>query len=157
MSTTSVIVAAMNKFDGLTAGNFPSSTVPAIYLDEAPQVTAAGAQLRPPYAVIRDNGQTPNIIGFERTGLEVCEFTIELYYASMADVATAIWAVRLNGGTIGAGSGFDYGTFADLASPRGPYQILRGRVQHTLAGYGHDGKPVYKGSIEYKVTIQESA
>lgn len=157
MATTSVIVACMNKWDSLNAALFPDGTLLPVYLDQAPQVDGTGSQLRPPYATLTDNGQTPTIAGFERTTLEVCEFTIDVYYSnSLANVATAIWAIRLNGGGIGDGLGFDYGELTDFVAPRDSYQVLRGKVQHSLAEYDKDGKPVYKGTIEYKVTVKES-
>lgn len=154
MPTTSAIYAAMLKYDALTAANFPNSSRPVIYLDEAPLVD--GGQVVPPYVILRDNGQTPTILGFERTILDVCEFTFEVYYTSLADVGTAINAIRLNGGAVGAGSGFDYGTLSDLTTPRSTHQILRGTIRHKLAGYGLTGLPVYMGSIDYRLTIQES-
>lgn len=154
MPTTSAIYAVMLKYDALTAANFPSASRPTIYLDEAPLYD--GGQKHPPYTILRDNGQTPTQLDFERTSLEECDFTIEVYYTSLADVGTAINAIRLNGGTPGQGLGFDYGSLPDLTTPRSSYKIERGTIRHRLSGYGLDGKPIYVGSIDYRITIQET-
>jgi hypothetical protein len=123
VATTSIIAAVMTKYDGLTASNFPSSALPPIYLDDPPLLDG-GSQVRPPYVVLRDNGQVPQY-EFERTTLEVCDFALEVYYPTpdsggpLANVDTAATAIKRNGGAVGAGSGFDYGTLSDLVSPRG--------------------------------------
>ena len=52
----SVVSAAVAKFNALTAANFPSSARPPIYLDEAPLKDSAGADERPGYAVLTDEG-----------------------------------------------------------------------------------------------------
>lgn len=155
-STTSVIYAAILKYRSLDPTNFPDASRPPLYFDYVPQTDDAGAQLRPPYAVLRDLGQTPTIAGFERTTLETCQFTVEVYYVNALDKsAQALWAVRLNGGGIGDGLGFDYGDLPALAFPRESYQVLRGRVQFGFDHFDKDGKPVYKGTIAYKVTVKE--
>lgn len=155
MATSSVIYAAMEKFDGLSAGGFPGGSRPSVYLDEAPVVD--GSQLYPPYAILRDNGEQFTSLGFERSNLYECAFTIELYYESLADAATAVWAVRLNGGAIGAGSGFDYGTLSTLSVTRTPGQILPPTIRYGLEGYGKASKPVYKAVMDYRITVTELA
>jgi hypothetical protein len=153
VATTSVIAAAMTKFDALTAANFPSASRPEIYLDAAPVVD--GSQVRPPYVVIRDGGMVPGY-EFERTTLEVCEFTLEVYYASLADVDTAVTAIKRNGGAVGAGSGFDYGTLSDLTSPRSTHEIRRTKETRFLAGIDLSGNRIHACRLEYRVTVKES-
>lgn len=155
MATSSVILAVMEKFDGLTAGNFPGSSRPSVYLDEAPVYD--GGQLYPPYAIVRDNGEEFTSLGFERSNSYECRFTIDLYYESLADAATAVWAVRLNGGAVGAGSGFDYGTLGTLSVTRTPGQILPPTIRYRLDGYGKASKPVYVATMDYRITVQELA
>ena len=156
MPTTSVISAVMSKWNALTAANFPGSAVPALYLDEAPPV-ASGSQERTPYAVLRDKGQAPVYAEFERTTLEVCEFEIEVFYTSMADMDTAVAAVKLNGGTRDQAQGFDFGDLSDLSSPRSTHQILRTRETRRFSGVNLSGARIHSCTLEYRVTVKESS
>lgn len=150
----------MTKFDGLTAAGFPNAAVPPIYLDDPPLVDA-GVQVRPPYVVLRDKGMAPSY-EFERTTLEVCEFDLEVYYPTpdsggpLANVDTAVTAIKRNGGAVGAGSGFDYGTLSDLTSPRSTHEIRRVKETRRSAGFGQDGRRVYVCVLEYRVIVKES-
>ena len=151
----------MSKFDALTAANFPSSTVPPIYLDDPP-LADGGSQVRPPYVVLRDNGQTPEL-EFERTTLEVCAFALEVYYPTpdsggpLANVDAAVLAVKRNGGTSAQGLGFDFGTLSDLTTPRSTHEIRRVRETRRSAGFASDGRRVYVCVLEYRVTVKETA
>lgn len=146
---SSIIAAVMAKWDALDAANFPSGSRPAIYLDEA--VQADGTQVRPPYAILRDKGLVPEQLGFERQTLEVNEFELEIYYASLADCDTAAEAVKLDGGTRAQGNGFDFGTVT-LAPPRSSFQILRTRETRRFAGLNLSNVRTYVVTLEYKVT-----
>jgi hypothetical protein len=157
VATTSVISAAITKFEALTASNFPSSTRPPIYLGAAPLTDSAGAQERAGdgYVVIRDLGTEPQL-EFERTTLEVGEFEFEVYYRSLANVDTAVTAIKRNGGAVGAGSGFDFGTLSDLASPRSTHEIRRVRETREFAGIDQTGARVHRCVLRYRVTVKES-
>lgn len=160
MATQSIIAACITKFAALTATNFPNYTLPTLYFDEAPVVTAAGAQLvvtSTGYCVLKDNGQDVLPLGFERQTNEVCNFDIEVYYPSLGDVDTAVLAIKRNGGTAAAGNGFDFGTLSDLASPRGTFEIVRVREQRGNGGLGKTGVPVHFCRISYRVVVQEAA
>ena len=160
MATQSIISACITKFAALTAANFPNSTRPTLYFDEAPVVTASGAQLAVTstgYCVLKDEGQNVLSLGFERQTNEVCDFVIEVYYPSFADVDTAVLAIKRNGGTSADGNGFDFGTLSDLTSPRGTFEIVRTREQRAFAGMGKTGEPVHVCRISYRVAVQEAA
>jgi hypothetical protein len=160
MATQSIISACITKFAALTAANFPSSTRPALYFDEAPVVNASAAQVDPTtagYCVIKDEGQDVLSLGFERQTNEVCQFVIEVYYPSLGDVDTAVLAIKRNGGTSAQGNGFDFGTLSDLTSPRGTFEIVRTREQRAHAGQGRTGVPVHVCRITYRVVVQEAA
>jgi hypothetical protein len=157
VATTSVIAAVLTKFNALTAANFPGSARPPIYLDAAPLTDSAGAQERAGdgYVVLRDLGTEPQL-EFERTTLEVGEFDLEVYYRSLADVDTAVAAIKRNGGAVGAGSGFDYGTLSDLVSPRSTHEVRRVREQREFAGLDQTGARVHRCVLRYRVTVKES-
>lgn len=160
MATTSVIAAVMTKIDGLTAANFPGSSRPAVYLDQAPQASA-GTQIRPGYLVLRDAGQTPAYLGFEGATNEVCEFELDVIYPDSAGglgaVDTACAAIKFNGGSKTAYLGLDLGTLSDLSAPRSTHQILRTKERRWLAGYDADGRPVHACTLSYRVTVLEAA
>ncbi len=155
MATTSIIAAVISKYESLTAANFPGSSRPPIYLDQAPLTDSSGAQERPPYVILRDNGQVPSY-EFERTTIEVCEFVLEVYYASLADVDTAVTAIKRNGGAVGAGSGFDYGTLSDLTSPRSTHEVRRVKETRRLSSLDYSGNRVHVAILEYRVQVKES-
>jgi hypothetical protein len=160
MATQSIIAAGITKFAALTAANFPGATRPALYFDEAPAVNASGTQIQPTaagYCVLKDEGQDVLSLGFERQTNEVCQFVIEVYYPSLADVDTAVLAIKRNGGTAAQGNGFDFGTLSDLASPRGTFEIVRTREQRAFAGQGKTGVPVHVCRLSYRVVVQEAA
>lgn len=160
MPTTSVIAAAITKFAALTAANFPGSSRPALYFDDAPVVTAAGAQTQPTtagYCVLKDDGTDVESFGFERQCREVNHFVIEVYYPSLGDCDTAGLAIRRNGGTSEQGNGFDWGTISDLTTPRGTFVIVRTHEQRAHAGLGKTGVPVHVLRLSYQVEVTEAA
>lgn len=147
----SVISAAMTKFDALTASNFPSSAVPAVYLDEAP--VADGSQVYPPYAVIRDEGESPEN-HFDQSVIETSRFTITLYYASLADADSAALAVRFNGGTPQQKSGFDFGTLTGLPTGFTIKSLVRTGSRRFYAGIGKAGQRIHAVELSYTAQVQ---
>lgn len=160
MPTQSIIDAALTKFDALTATNFPNSARPTIYFDQAPAVKADGSQLSVTsegYVVLKDEGQEVVSFGFERQTNEVATFVLEVWYPSLADVDTAVLAIKRNGGTAADGNGFDFGTLSDLASPRGTFETIRVREQRGQEGRGKSGALVHFCRITYRVAVVEAA
>lgn len=160
MPTQSIIDAALTKFDALTAANFPNATRPTIYFDQAPQVKADGSQLSVTsegYVVLKDEGQQVVSFGFERQTNEVARFVFEVYYPSLGDVDTAILAIKRNGGTAAQGLGFDFGTLADLESPRGTFEIIRESERRSREPMGKNGALVHVGRVTYRVAVVEAA
>jgi hypothetical protein len=148
----SVISAAMTKFDGLTAANFPSSTVPDIYLDESP-VVDGGAQKYVPYAVITDEGESPEN-HFGQSVIETSRFKVTLYYPSLADADAAALAVRLNGGTPQQQQGFDFGTLTGLPAGFAFKSLVRTGSRRFFAGYAKAGGRVHAVELSYEATVQ---
>lgn len=146
----STISAAMDKFDALTAAGFPSAAVPAIYLDEAP--AADGSQVRPPYAVIEDESESPDN-SFGESVIEGGGFKLTLYYNSLADADTAALCVRRNGGTAAEKLGFDFGSLT-LPSGFTLLSLVRTGSRRFFAGYDRDGKRVHAVELTYKTTVQ---
>jgi hypothetical protein len=155
MPTTSVTAAVITKYESLTAANFPGSSRPRIDFGSAAQVVS-GLQLRPPFVVLKDNGREVKILDFERNNLQIVRFVFEVYAASAGDVDTIVSAIRLNGGGVGAGSGFDYGTLSDLTSPRSTHQIIPTAEPRLLSSYlDKDGVRIHGATLQYQVTVLE--
>lgn len=143
----SVPAAALTLYDGLTAGNFPGGTRPPIYFDEAPVTDGAGAQLRPPYVVLKDSGRTPDVQS-DFGGTEDGAFTLEVYAASLGDVDTIVHAIKWNGANPAAATGFDCGTLT-LTAPYSPMHMLRTGEQRFVAGLDHTGKRMHCCRLSY--------
>lgn len=142
----------MAKFDALAAGNFPSSAVPHLYLDEAPTVKD-GSQEYVPYGVINDDGTEPDY-SFGGDGIEMSRFRLTLYYASLADADAAALAVKYNGGSHTAGSGFDFGTLTGLPSGFTLMSLSRTRERRFFAGYAKAGGRVHAVELSYEAKVQ---
>lgn len=157
MPTTNVTAAVISRYEALTASNFPSSTRPRIDFGDAAQV-ASGTQIRPPYVVLRDEGRDVKVLDFERNNLTTVKFAFEVYAASLDDVNTTVAAIRWNGGTVGAGSGFDHGTLSDLTSPKSTHQILPTAAPELLTErLDKDGVRVHGAVLRYAVAVLESS
>jgi hypothetical protein len=144
----SVVAAALTKYDSLTAANFPSSTRPPVYFDEAPVTDGAGAQLRPPYVVLKDSGRTPDVLS-DYGGTEDGAFTLEVYAASLADVDTIVHAIKWNGQNPGQASGFDCGTLPALTAPYSLMHLLRTGEQRFVAGIDQNGRRMHCCRLTY--------
>jgi hypothetical protein len=155
MPTTSITAAVVTKYESLTAANFPGASRPRIDFGSAAQVVS-GLQLRPPFVVLKDNGREVKILDFERNNLQIVRFGFEVFAASAGDVDTIVSAIRLNGGLVGAGSGFDYGTLSDLTSPRSTHQIIPTAEPRLLSSYlDKDGVRIHGATLQYQVTVLE--
>ena len=145
----------MSKYEALTAANFPSAAVPRIDFGGVVQV-AASVQLRPPYVRLLDAGRTVKPLDFERNNLVETRFVFEVIAASLADVDTIVNCIRWNGGTVGQGLGFDYGTLTDLTTPKATHQILPASEPRYLDPRTDvDGNRVHGCRLEYKVAVLE--
>ncbi len=154
MATTNTIAALMDKWNSLTAANFPSATRPLIYLDDAPVTDTTGTQEYQPYAIIRDGGSSCEF-DLERNVIESQKITLEVYADSLADVDQIVEAAKYNGGTIAAGSGLEFTTLT-IASLRVSHHVRRSSETRFLAGIGKAGQRVYGCRIEYDVTTRRT-
>lgn len=109
---SSLLASIQSKIDGLTAANFPSSTVPPVYEDTAPQLNAT-SQLRRPFIVINITPMDA-LMTFESAEIEVSRITITAYADSQADADTIIECLRFNGQNIDQLAGLDAGTLPAL-------------------------------------------
>ena len=157
MSTTSITQAVIDKYEALTASNFPGSSRPRIDFGSAAQVVS-GVQLRPPYVTLKDEGREVKVLDFEGNKLVTTQFSLEVYAATAADVDTVVTAIRLNGGTVAQGLGFDLGSLSTLTTPKSTHQILPTAEPRFLAPQtDRDGNRIHGAKLSYKVCVLESA
>ena len=132
---SSWVAAAIDLYESLSAANFPGGTRPPVYFDQAPEATAAGAQLYPPYVVVRDaSGLAPEYQS-DLGGIEVGTLELEVYAGTLADADAAAKAVKWNGGDPVDHLGFDWGTLA-IDAPSYFVSLRRVSERRALAGYG---------------------
>lgn len=156
MASTSITNEIKAKYDALTAANFPSAARPALYFGSAAQVVG-GLQVRPPYVVFTESRQL-RPLDFERNNIVTVQLILDVYANSLGDVDTTVNAIRWNGGTVGQGLGFDYGTISGLSAPRSTLQIVPVGEPRRLEGQlDKDGNRVHAARLEYRVTILESS
>jgi hypothetical protein len=150
----SVVSAIVDRWNSLTAVNFPSASRPPIYLDRAPATTSTGTQLRPPYAVLRVLDAREQILDTGMRTLTRTTFSLELFYPSLADADTAAHAARFNGGAFNARQGFDWGSL-DAWLPTGQKTLILRPVgePRQTAGTDRDGHPVHSVRLTYTATV----
>lgn len=143
MASGSTIAAVIAKYETLTAGNFPSSSRPPIWLDEAPQSGTAGAQQRPPFVIIEDLGGRYDWTT-ESEGVENGSFKLTTYYNSLADADMAMSAILWNGAAPNSRQGIAFMTL-DLTAPL--YGMTAAVTpttnQRRYAGLDHAKNPVH--------------
>lgn len=162
MPTTSITAAVKTKYEALTAANFPSSTVPAIYFGTAPVVDGSGTQVRPPYTVFNEGAREVKPLDFERNNIVTIDLTMQVFANTLADVDTICNAIRFNqaigAGVVGDGTGFDYGTLSDLTTPRSTLQIVPAgeprRLENTL---DRNGARCHGAILRWKLTVLETS
>lgn len=157
MSYPTVIAGVMGKYGTLLAANFPSSSRPPIYLGEATQQTAAQAQLRPPYVIIRDAGGK-DAWDFESNCMTSGGFSLEVYYSSddaVADCGTAMNAILYNGSNPNQDAGIAFMTL-DLTPPL--YATARGVTpttdQYEYVGLDYQGKRTYRYTQDFEAVVE---
>lgn len=157
MPTTNIPLAYIQKFNALTAANFPSATVPRIdFLDPAQVVS--GQQLRPPFAELAEISRDIKPADFERNNFVTVVYELRFWYADEGDLSTAETAIRFNGGTVGQGLGFDYGVLSNLTSPTSTHQILPVSDPRSLGErLDRTGARMHGCALRHKITVLESA
>lgn len=156
MAANNVVKAVQDKWEALTAANFPSATVPPIALDDMPVTNATGTQQYPPYAIIKDGGITPDY-DFEHNTQESSQITIEVYGLA-PDVAQCVEAAKYNGGAINAKSGFDFGTLAfDAGSgKRVLHEMKRVGERWSYSGVSKNGQRFYLCELTYSIVVRRT-
>lgn len=152
----SLLSSVIQFHNTLTAANFPGATRPPAYEKPAPQVTAAGTPLRPPYVVYalvaRDEQQD-----FENEGIESYTLTAVAYADTQADADAIVKALRWNGQSVANGTGFDdrntltnftEGTLLVVAPSKPPVP--------SYAAIGISSQRVHQTTMEWRVDVERS-
>lgn len=150
-----VVKAVMNLYESIPAAAFPGSSRPGIYLDAAPQTTAAGAQLRVPYVVLRDRGRQPEFF-MSHGGIEAGTLVVEVYHTDLGTADLIAKAAKYGAGTPGQRQGLDFGTLT-LTTPLSAVSLKRVGERRAFSGVDKDGKNVYMVELTYRVVVGLSA
>lgn len=150
MAAGSIIAGSIDLYNTLTASNFPGSTRPPIWLDEAPQQTGTGTQQRLPYVIIEDHGGNPKwtftssvATTYGQNAIVYDEFSITAYAASLGDCDTIMAAILWNGSTPNARAGLAFAVLS-LSSPLRGMTVIPGQTQANYAGLNYQGQRAYK-------------
>ncbi len=150
-----LLPALLAKYDALTASGFAGAARPPAYHDTAPQVTAAGAQLRVPYTLFSTAAEA-NDLTFESDGIEDTRVTVRSWATNEDHLDSFVAAFCRNGQATSANAGFDNGTLPTLTDGVLLSMIRTRTPVKTLDGIDRDGKNVYRVDLEYLVSVQRS-
>jgi len=119
----------------------------------------SGVALVPPYVTLQDVTREVKPADFERNAFVTTTFKLEVWANTLADVDTIVNAVRYNGGTVGQGLGFDYGTLTFTGSPtRSTVQIIPVSEPRKLTDrVDKNGQRMHGAELTHKVTVMEAA
>jgi hypothetical protein len=158
----SVIIAVMNKYRSLTASLFYGSSIPPIYLDQAPQENPGAVQLRPPYTIIEDTSGEPEwtfVNGPQTSGQDGIlyeDFSLEVFYSgndALANATAAMNAILWNGSVPNSRQGLGFCTL-DLASPLRSMMVIPKRSLSKYHGLDWQEKRVYSVKQWFKAPTQ---
>ena len=156
---TSVVSSVIDLYNSISATHF-GGTRPTIFLGEAAQVTSAGAQQRPPFVVLYDEGMQPTYDS-SNGGIEAGVLRLEVYALKVNDttgvtVDTIVAGIRWGGSAPGIKAGFDWGTFT-LTGYLSKISLKLTKHSTTYAGFNHEGQRVHKCELVYRVVAGLSA
>lgn len=144
----SPISACLAKYDALTFAGKPDR-----YFQDAPR--SDGAQVRPPYVVISDEGATVRY-DFEAVAWEVHRVRFDVYADTLAACDATLLGIKYDGQAFSARAGFELGTLA-LASPYAFKSCKRAggtAEQRRQEGQrGLTGQRTFSGRLVYEVTV----
>jgi hypothetical protein len=90
---------------------------------------------------------------FGQKVFEITDLTWEVYAETLADVDTIVLAIRYNGGAVGSGSGFDFGSFSTLVSALKNHSIKFVSEQREQVGEQQTGALVHVCHLKHRVTL----
>lgn len=155
--STSITASVKEKYETLNAANFPNGVRPALYFDQAPQLVD-GLQIRPPYVVFTEGAHKIETLDLEHNNMVTIQLVFQAFAHSLGDVDAICNAIRWNGGTVGQGTGFDYGTIDTLTPPRHALEIVPTSEPRQLEDtLDKDGRRIHAAKLEFRVRILEKS
>ena len=164
MAADDTIAAVQNFYDTLTAANFPDTTRPLIFLDEAPGTKSNPAvKIDPPYVIIIDGGEQPHTPGAAQPwavgeAMTIWEgtFLVRSYYVSLGDAALCNKAIMWNGVSPKLKQGLAFCTLL-MNTPlfSFPFNCEPGRRFRRYAGFQFNNDRVHMVEQHYKTRIHQ--
>lgn len=150
---SSVVSAVQAVYATIPAAAF-GGTRPPLYLGESPQTTAAGAQQRPPYGVLYDDGQQPTFDssfgGVEAGAIRLEFFAIKLDAVGEVTLDSIARGAKYANRPPSDRAGLDWCRLP-LSGSLYPVSLKRTREQRSYAGFDYQGQRVHKLLLEYRV------
>ncbi len=144
----SVVAAAKAKYVTLSGvGSAP------LYFDDAPVTDTGGAQVRPPYVVLKAEQSRFEAIG-ANTLLETTPLTFEVYADTLAAADAIAAAINYSGGGEMGGQGFVYGSMTPGTGTLN--KIMPAGESRRMAGVGQAGQRVHCVSLRFDVEVKLS-
>lgn len=153
---SSVVAAFLDRYNDTPAPLFPGAARWPLSFDGVPVVTGAGAQLRVPFADLKDQGTAAGYDA-ELNVFEETTLTLTLYANSLGDCDAAAEAVKYGGLPINAGGGLDFGPLPTLAVPTQTLQVHRFSERRFVAGEDPANNRVHALELKYRVTLVRKA
>jgi hypothetical protein len=144
---SSVITAVQARW----AAVFDQAGDPPLYFDEAPQTDAAGAQVRVPYAVLRDTtGLTPEYFS-DHGAVETGDIDVELIATTVAILDGFVARAKWGGQAPSQKAGLDWFALSLTTSPRYQISLRRTNERRSYAGFDYQGARCHSCVLTYEV------
>lgn len=152
---TSLVASVIDLYNSISATHF-GGTRPPVYLGESPPVASGGAQQRPPYVVLNDDGFRPEFDssfgGIERGDIRLEVYALKLDAVGEVTVDSIVRGIKWGGSAPSAKAGLDFGAFA-LTGYNYKIHLLRTLERRSYAGFDYQGQRVHKCELNYACVL----
>lgn len=150
MSAESTIGALIGRWSSVTTTGYPTK----LWFGDVPLYDGSGA-VALPYVALIDKGTIPDY-DLEENPIEVTSVTFEIYAVTLAEADSIAKRLKYGGGSVSAGSGYDFASSLDFASGIRLFTngVVRTREQrYREAARDGSAQPVHRIEIDYTVTV----
>lgn len=140
----------------LTGANFPGGTRTPAYEHPVPLTTAAGAQLRPPYATYA-LAPLNDLLTFEDESMERWRLVAVAFADSQSDADLIIACIRFNGQALSAHGGLDgRNTLTNFTDGTILSIVPTKPANPGYAGIGISGQRIHTATMEWEIETERS-
>lgn len=152
---TSAVSALFDLYNSIPVAAFGGSVRPPLRLGSMSQASVTGAQQRPPYVVLKDQGFRPEF-NSSSGGIENGQLVFEVFAGPIGaavgmSLDSIVLGLKYAGAAPDAKEGFDWGALTITGFLYG-IALRRTREQREYAGFDFEGQPVHKCTLTYDCT-----